>query len=53
MSEKKPLTEGTVRGVQKGLNKPSGNANLKPIKPPPAPTPAKPSDSVTTSTNKK
>jgi len=39
MSDKKPLTEGHVRKVEKGLNKPSNSNNVRPIKPPPAPKP--------------
>ena len=39
MSDKKPLTEGHVRNLEKGLNKPENQANLKPIKPPPSQKP--------------
>ena len=36
--KKTPITEGHIRGAVKGENKPPSNHNLKPIKPPPAPT---------------
>lgn len=39
MSEKKPLTEGHVRGIEKGANKPAPSNNVKPTQPPPAPKP--------------
>ena len=38
--EKKPLTEGNTRGVQKGETKPGGGSNVRPTAPPPAPKPA-------------
>lgn len=31
-----PLTEGSMRNTNKGLNRPENQANLKPIKPPPS-----------------
>lgn len=36
MNNEKPLTEGRWRNMQKGLNSPENQANLKPIKPPPS-----------------
>lgn len=39
MSKKRPLTEGQTRVLQKGLNKPTPQSNMRPVKPPPAPTP--------------
>lgn len=37
--EKKPLTEGNTRGVQKGETRPPGTPNVRPTGPPPAPRP--------------
>jgi hypothetical protein len=42
MSQKKPLNEGSVRSIQKGINKPIQSTNTRPIKPPPAPKPTPP-----------
>ncbi len=39
MSEKKPITEGHVRGIQKGVDKPTQPTNMRPIVPPPVPKP--------------
>lgn len=39
MSDKKPINEGYVRGMQKGNNKPTESSNVKPNRPPPAPKP--------------
>ncbi|MBU2887182.1 hypothetical protein KO507_15555 [Gilvimarinus agarilyticus] len=39
MSKKQPLTEGHVRGIEKGANKPAQASNVKPTQPPPAPKP--------------
>jgi len=47
MSEKQPLTEGNVRGVQKGTNTSPGSANVKPMQPPPAPVPKPPANNET------
>lgn len=53
MNEKKPLTEGYVRDMQKGFNKTLQSGNQKPIKPPPAPKPANsPSNSGSTNAKK-
>ncbi len=41
MTDKRIITEGQTRTLQKGLNKPSQPTNLKPSKPPPAPMPPK------------
>ncbi len=40
MTEKKPLTEGQTRGVEKGHDKPNQGTTLKPKEPPPAPKPS-------------
>ncbi|MFA6979665.1 MAG: hypothetical protein WC209_10110 [Ignavibacteriaceae bacterium] len=37
--EKKPLTEGTIRGAVKGNTATPNKPNLKPINPPPPPKP--------------
>lgn len=37
MTKKKPLTEGTVRHIRKGTDKPSKKPNVRPVKPPPKP----------------
>jgi len=42
MSEKQPLTEGNVRGVQKGTTTSPESNNIKPTQPPPAPVPPTP-----------
>jgi hypothetical protein len=39
MTGKKPLTEGHVKDLQKGNYKPDPSKNIKPIQPPPPPTP--------------
>lgn len=41
MSEKKPLTEGYIKDLQKGNYKPDSHRNIRPIQPPPPPTPPK------------
>lgn len=51
MSEKKPLTEGHVRDMQKGFNKPTQSTNIKPTQPPPPPQPPKPATPPPTSDN--
>jgi len=47
MSKKKPLTEGHVRGVQKGANKPKLPSSLKPTQPPPPANPPPPNAQAT------
>ena len=44
MSEKKPLTEGYIRGITKGSSKPTQSNSVKPTQPPPAPKPQKNKD---------
>jgi len=39
MSERKPLTEGRVRKIEKGFSKPTNSNTAKPVKAPPAPNP--------------
>lgn len=40
MSEKKPLNEGLMKTLQKGLNKPTPQSTMRPVAPPPPPQPA-------------
>lgn len=52
MTNRRPLTEGNTRNVQKGnVARPSSQQNVRPTGPPPAPTPAPPQSTTNTTGN--